>query len=121
MTLQLRNITFDCGDALNVATFWAAALGRQLDPGGSGAFCSIGSQQPGAGAPVWLFMQVLEPKQAKNRVHLDLQESSPSTVDELVALGARVVAEHEMPEHGLRWSVLQDPEGNEFCVSHGGA
>jgi hypothetical protein len=36
-------------------------------------------------------------------------------VGRLTGLGARVIAEHSMP--GLRWTVLADPEGNEFCVS----
>jgi hypothetical protein len=32
----------------------------------------------------------------------------------VVDLGANVLGEHEVP--GLRWTVLADPEGDEFCV-----
>ena len=35
-------------------------------------------------------------------------------VERLVALGASVVEEHQIP--GFAWTVLRDPEGNEFCV-----
>jgi predicted enzyme related to lactoylglutathione lyase len=40
----------------------------------------------------------------------------PSAIDELVRLGATVVENHkELPGHP--WTVLQDPEGNEFCIA----
>ncbi len=58
-----------------------------------------------------------ERKAAKNRMHLDLVDPDPSTVGRLVALGASIVAEHTLGDiHG--WTVMQDPEGNEFCVAH---
>jgi predicted enzyme related to lactoylglutathione lyase len=40
-----------------------------------------------------------------------------TALDELVALGATVVDEHEVPGGSHRWTVMADPEGNEFCVS----
>ncbi len=54
----------------------------------------------------------------KNRLHLDLHpsESMESEVERLVALGAftvRVV--NENPDD--LFTVMQDPEGNEFCVA----
>jgi len=59
--------------------------------------------------------RVPEPRSGKNRVHVDLSGGSRATeVPRLVGLGATVVGEHEMP--GLVWTVLADPEGNEFCV-----
>ena len=52
-------------------------------------------------------------------MHLDLRgESMASEVARITALGARIVAERALGE-GLRWTVLEDPEGNEFCVSGG--
>ena len=58
-----------------------------------------------------------EPKTVKNRVHLDLRpaagEDAP-TVDDLVARGATVVGSGREGPH--TWTVLTDPEGNEFCV-----
>jgi predicted enzyme related to lactoylglutathione lyase len=35
--------------------------------------------------------------------------------DQLTGLGARIVAEHDLPEG--RWITMQDPEGNEFCLT----
>ena len=50
-------------------------------------------------------------------MHLDLVSSEPTTVHDLVRLGARVIGEHEVPGGSHRWTVLQDPEGNEFCIA----
>jgi len=115
--LRLGNIAFDCDDVLMVARFWSAALGRPLDEGSSELWASIGGSDGARVEPAWYFNKVPESKQAKNRVHLDLTTPDPLAVDELVALGATVVGEHEVPGAGHRWTVLRDPEGNEFCIA----
>ena len=117
MVLRLGNITFDCDDVLKVANFWSAALGRPLDERSSEVFASIGTADGARAEPAWYFTKVPEAKQAKNRVHLDLTTPETSAVDELVALGATVVGEHEVPGGSHRWTVMRDPEGNEFCVA----
>jgi hypothetical protein len=117
MSLRLGNIAFDCDDVLKVATFWSAALDRPIDRGSSEFFASIGGADGERVQPAWYFTKVPEPKRAKNRVHLDLVSTDPSVVSGLVDLGASVVAEHEMPGGQHRWTVMQDPEGNEFCVA----
>jgi Glyoxalase-like domain len=117
MPLRPGNVTLDCDDVLRVARFWSAALGRPLDPRSSEVFASIGGADAGRAELAWYFAKVPGPKRAKNRVHLDLFDPSPTTVDELVGLGATVVGEHEVPGASHRWTVLQDPEGNEFCVA----
>ena len=53
-----------------------------------------------------LFDPVPEPKTVKNRIHWDVY----GDVDDFIAAGATVLAEQP------RWTVLADPEGNEFCV-----
>jgi len=61
---------------------------------------------------------VPEPKQVKNRVHLDLvplERRRDEEVDRLLCIGARVVADKRRPD-GAGWVVLADPEGNEFCI-----
>jgi hypothetical protein len=115
MTARVGNITFDCGDVLKMATFWSAVLGRPLDKGSSGQFASIGGTDAARGEPAWYFSKVPEPKRAKNRVHLDLVNPDRSAVDELIRLGATIVGEREILGH--RWTVMQDPEGNEFCIA----
>ncbi len=73
---------------------------------------------PGENASVGMcFMPVTDPKTVKNRVHLDLASSAADRdqeIDRLVALGARRV---DIGQTGAEsWTVLADPEGNEFCV-----
>jgi predicted enzyme related to lactoylglutathione lyase len=115
MAARVGNITFDCGDVLKLAAFWSAVLGRPIDKGSSEHFASIGGADGARPEPAWYFSKVPEPRQAKNRVHVDLVDPDPHAVDEMVRLGATVIGEHRMPGHG--WTVLQDPEGNEFCVA----
>jgi hypothetical protein len=123
VTVKLAAVTVDCEDALVVARFWSAALGRPLDPNPSSDFAAIGMaghrdiQGWRLGPdPTWLFARVPEPKTAKNRMHLDLTAPDPEAeVARLVELGATRVA--DMEEWGYQWTVLQDPEGNEFCVA----
>jgi hypothetical protein len=113
--MRVGNITFDCDDVVKVADFWSAALGRPLDPASGPGFASIGGGDADRAEPAWYFEKVPEPKVAKNRMHLDLVDADPSAVDRLVSLGASVVAKHAIGAHG--WTVLQDPEGNEFCIA----
>jgi hypothetical protein len=116
MGIRVGNITVDCDDVLRVAQFWSAALERPLDDGASEWFASIGGTDPDRAEPAWYFTHVPEGKTAKNRVHVDVFDPSPDAADRLVALGATVVDRHELAWAGHRWTVLQDPEGNEFCL-----
>jgi hypothetical protein len=119
MTVRLANITVDCADALVVARFWSAALDRPLatEPAPTEDFALIGGLDHGTGgAPNWLFSKVPEPKTAKNRMHVDMVAADrQAEVSRLVGLGATHLADKE--EWGHAWTVLQDPEGNEFCVA----
>jgi hypothetical protein len=115
VSLRVGNITFDCEDALLVGTFWAQALGQPLDPGGTSGWCSIGRSDSNRSKPAWFFEKVPESKTSKNRVHLDLVDPDPSTVERLATLGASIVAEHAIGDQ--HWTVMRDPEGNEFCIS----
>lgn len=117
MKARIGNISLDCTDVLKVASFWSAVINRPLDPGASPGFASIGGADADRREPAWYFEKVPEPKQAKNRMHLDLVDPDPSVVAGLVKLGATVVASHELPGADHRWTVMQDPEGNEFCIA----
>lgn len=116
MPARIGNIAFDCDDVLTVAAFWSAVLGRPIDQGSSEVFASIGGADDARQEPAWYFNKVPEPKRAKNRVHLDLVNPAPSAIDELILLGATVVSKHKLPG-GHHWTVMQDPEGNEFCIA----
>ena len=126
MTIRIASVTLDCADALTVGRFWSAALGRPLDPDGSSGFAAIGfagrrdkvgwGSVEGVNDSTWIFARVPEPKTAKNRMHLDLVAHDPEAeVVRLVELGATRVA--DMDEYGYTWTVMADPEGNEFCVA----
>jgi predicted enzyme related to lactoylglutathione lyase len=117
MAARVGNIAIDCDDVLRMAAFWSAVLGRPVDKGSSEFFASIGGADAGRQEPAWYFNQVPEPKRAKNRVHLDLVNPDPAAVSELVELGATVVGEQQVPGGSHHWTVMQDPEGNEFCVA----
>ncbi len=117
MTSRIGNVAFDCHDVLKIAAFWSAVLGRPLDKGSNEMFASIGGADAQRREPAWYFNKVPEAKQAKNRVHLDLVNPDPSAVDELTAHGATVVGQHRLRDGSHSWTVLQDPEGNEFCIA----
>ncbi|PRX48441.1 putative enzyme related to lactoylglutathione lyase [Prauserella shujinwangii] len=111
MNLTLGMVTLDCADPRRLAGFWTKALGLEIAEDYDEYIVLRGE-----GQPVALGLQrVPEPKPGKNRVHLDFGTGDRAAeVARLVALGARELADHEMP--GLRWTVLADPDGNEFCV-----
>jgi hypothetical protein len=117
MPARLANVTFDCEDVLKVARFWSGVLDRELDPGAGPWFASIGRRDAARAEPAWYFAKVPERKSAKNRVHVDVMDGGPDAIERLLSLGATVVGEHEVPGGSHRWTVMQDPEGNEFCFA----
>ncbi len=106
----IKNLTFDAADALVLATFWAAALGSDVDEDSTPDRAYV--EAAGWGGPNIWFVRVPEPKTAKNRMHLDLRAPGEvaDEVARLAALGATVV------RVGDDLTVMRDPEGNEFCV-----
>ena len=117
MAARVANIALDCGDVLRVATFWATVLGRPIDVGASAEFASIGGRDPDRAEAAWYFNRVPERKRSKNRLHVDLVDADPTAVEQLVRAGAIVVREHRLQAGGHSWTVLHDPEGNEFCIA----
>lgn len=110
MSSFIKTVTFDCADALRVATFWAATLGSDVDEESTSDKAYV--EAPGWGGPNMWFNRVPEPKIAKNRMHLDLRAPGDvhAEVERLQGLGATTVRE------GIELVVMADPEGNEFCV-----
>ncbi len=110
MLSYIKSVTWDCGDALALATFWAAALGSDVDEDSQPDRASV--EAAGWGGPNMWFVNVPEAKSAKNRLHFDLRApgSVADEVRRLEGLGATVVL------GGNELVVMQDPEGNEFCV-----
>ena len=113
--LRVSEVVIDCADHGRVVDFWAAALGyerREVNE----QYVALLPPAREPGRPPLLFQKVPEPKAGKNRVHLDF--TAPVMADEvarLVRLGASLIAERSLGD--FRWTVLADPEGNEFCVA----
>jgi predicted enzyme related to lactoylglutathione lyase len=112
--LRLHHIVIDTHDLPALARFWAAVLGWQILSERDNEVV-VGPEMTAA---VGLcFMPVADEKAVKNRVHLDLTtaaEDRDAEIARLLALGARNV---DIGQTRLEsWTVLADPEGNEFCV-----
>jgi catechol 2,3-dioxygenase-like lactoylglutathione lyase family enzyme len=120
-TARTVQVTFDCADPARVGAFWADVLGYELD--GSG----VAATDPAGVGPRLYFQQVPEGKVVKNRVHLDVRVGTGLVGGErlralqaegsrLEALGATRV--RLLPAAGDEESclVMQDVEGNEFCL-----
>jgi hypothetical protein len=97
-------LTVDTHDPEAQARWWAEAFGVEPTDGGKEYWSVEGV--PGMPFESIVFDPVPEPKTVKNRIHWDVY----GEVDAFVAAGAEVLA--ELP----RWTVMADPEGNEFCV-----
>ena len=112
--LRIGNVTFDCENPARVAAFWGTALGyavRNVNDGFSMA------THPEGVRPMLLFIKVPEPRAVKNRMHMDVSaDDREAEIERLVGLGATRGETHSMPNYGITWTVLQDPEGNELCV-----
>jgi predicted enzyme related to lactoylglutathione lyase len=110
-------ITIDCAEPLELARFWAGVFGTGIES-------SVGDGPhyvdllPVPGVPVLRFQRVPEPKMTKNRLHLDLSvDDLDDACSRLEALGGRQISGQPITEYGYTWTVMQDPEGNEFCMS----
>jgi predicted enzyme related to lactoylglutathione lyase len=113
--LRIAEAVLDCNRPEVALAFWEAALGYERGWAG-GPFAEL--HDPQARGLTLLFQQVPEAKIVKNRVHLDLTTPDmPREVARLSSLGAGVL--REVSESGARWTVMTDPEGNEFCVVAG--
>ncbi len=115
MASSVGSITFDCANPYQLAQFWAAVLDYQVEGGANDEEVEVAD--PASRQTSLLFIRVPEGKAVKNRIHLDLipTTSRNDEVERLLKLGARY-AEDFKGVGGSNWTVLLDPEGNEFCV-----
>lgn len=110
--IWIGDITFDARDVRRLAEFWRRALHLEVQTL-TDDFAAI--IDPRGGAPRCCFQRGATVKQGKNRVHLDLFAADmEGEVRRLVQLGARQVRTGREGE--VVWTVMQDVEGNEFCV-----
>jgi glyoxalase superfamily protein len=115
MASVIKSVSFDCGDALILASFWAAALGTDVDEDATSDHAYV--EAAGWGGPNMWFNRVPEPRSAKNRMHFDLRApvTMAAEVERLVGLGAAVAQRFDSK------TIMTDPEGNAFCLERGPA
>lgn len=111
MTLEWEQVVVDASDPAALGRWWAEALGWAVvnDSPEEYEIRPAPDRLPGL-----LFVPVPEGTRVKNRLHPDFRPlDRAAEVERLLALGARRadVGQGEQP-----WTVLMDPEGNEFCV-----
>ena len=101
-------VAFDSRDPLALARFWQRLLGGEVVPDAEG-FVELRN-----GFVRLDFGPVPEDKQVKNRLHLDLRtDDHAAAVRHALEAGASLADD---VYDGERWTVLRDPEGNEFCL-----
>lgn len=127
MALRWYSIVVDCSDVAAQAEWWRETLGWQrvyeaddevvIAPGHvtEESIRSTPWEQRGPGL---VFVPVPDRKTVKNRLHIDL---APHTSDDREAEIARLLERGatlaDVGQPGdVSWTVLADPEGNEFCV-----
>jgi len=112
MVTRLNDVVIDAADPAALGRFWAELLGTRIT-GESADEVDVAV----TASMELVFVPVEEPKVVKNRLHLDLASTSlehqRDLVDRATALGAKPV---DLGQRGVRWVVLADLEGNEFCV-----
>ncbi|MDR1264629.1 MAG: VOC family protein [Propionibacteriaceae bacterium] len=110
--MTTAGVTFDAVDATRLAAWWAKAVGGEVTLDSDGWFCQVAVP----GSHPLSFQKVADVTPGKNKIHLDFQADDPAVeIERLIALEAEMVGEHTM--EGFSWTVLADPEGNQFCVS----
>ncbi|MCF2532392.1 VOC family protein [Yinghuangia soli] len=118
-------LVIDCAEPRRLADFWQAVLGYghlREDKDGDVLISDVErspeERRAGGHPPLLYFIRVPDgPKKAKNRLHIDLSPTDRGREDEvarILALGATRADIGQGADAG--WTVLHDPEGNEFCV-----
>lgn len=118
MSSRIAQVAIEAEQPQLIAEFWCAVLGWVVHEVEDDVVWCIG---PADGS--WPGIDVGPTGTArvgKSRLHLDLRADGVSTENELerlLALGAQPVDIGQGPD--VSWTVLADPEGNEFCLLKG--
>ena len=107
----LYAITMDVNDLESCAKFWSQVLGADILYQNE-KYLRLGQKGK---RPTLLLQKVPEPHKGKNRVHIDLDVPDlDGAVSRVQALGGNKL--RELNEYGIKWAVMADPDGNEFCL-----
>jgi hypothetical protein len=102
-------LVVDSPHPVQSAEWWAGVLGARqgVEPDAPPRWLL---DVPGLPFDVWKFVGIDEPKTVKNRWHWDVDVDS---IEALVERGATVVRPRD---DEIGWTVMADPDGNEFCA-----
>ena len=118
MSCRLTELVLDCRDPEALSRWWCQVLDWvELGREGDGSI-EIGPPEGFGGAvPTLVFNRSTDPRRGKLPLHLDVNPTdrdAEAELQRLLALGARRV---DVGQTGAEpWTVLADPEGNEFCL-----
>jgi catechol 2,3-dioxygenase-like lactoylglutathione lyase family enzyme len=118
MSCRISELVIDCVDMEKLAAFWSEVLGYE-ELGREDDEIEIGPPGAGVGGPqpTLIFSPSTDPRPAKLRLHIDVNPTDrdqEAELERLLSLGARKADIGQTGEES--WHVLQDPEGNEFCL-----
>ena len=108
-------ILTDCADPAALARFWAGAAGWEITRTEDGF---AGLRSPGGAGPYLEFLRVPGRKLVKNRLHPDVapyRGGDPAAEVARLRDAGAILADVGQGDD-VSWTVLADPEGNEFCV-----
>ena len=110
---RITSVMIDCHDPESLFGFWSELTGIEVAQRYEGFI--FGTKVPGNHIRL-AFQRVPEDKQVKNRLHLDLAHADPEGfITHIESLGGSRLEDHQVGD--FHWTVLADPEGNEFCVT----
>ena len=110
---RVTAVMVDTDDLDVVIPFWTKVLGLEVKYRDE-RFAYLSDLS--SGGPHLAFQKVPEPKEGKNRLHLDMMVEDREAFAEWVEeLGGSVIEQQEQPGFPI-WIVMSDPQGNEFCI-----
>ncbi|MEU2547398.1 VOC family protein [Streptomyces roseolus] len=121
MACRISELILECADPERLAAFWSEVLGYVEIGREDDGSIEIGPPGVGFGGPqpTLVLSPNSAPRAEKLRLHIDVNPTDrdqDAELERLLALGAKPADVGQTGEED--WHVLEDPEGNVFCLLH---
>ena len=121
MACRISELILECADPERLAAFWSEVLGYVEIGREDDGSIEIGPPGVGFGGPqpILVIGPTSDPRPGKLRLHIDVNATDrdqDAELERLLALGAKPADVGQTGEEN--WHVLEDPEGNVFCLLH---